>query len=63
MSICYLDNNATTRVAPEVFDEMRPWFVESFGNASSLHSLGQASADAVASGRAKIARLSKRFEC
>ncbi len=57
MSICYLDNNATTRVAPEVFDAMRPWFVESYANASSLHSLGQASADAVASGRAKIARL------
>ncbi len=57
MSICYLDNNATTRVAPEVFDELRPWFVESYGNASSLHALGQASADAVASGRAKIARL------
>ncbi len=57
MSICYLDNNATTRVASEVFDAMRPWFVESYANASSLHSLGQTAADAVASARAKIARL------
>ena len=57
MSICYLDNNATTRVAPEVFEAMRPWFVESFGNASSLHSLGQAAADAVQTARTSIARL------
>ncbi|HTF87861.1 MAG TPA: aminotransferase class V-fold PLP-dependent enzyme [Planctomycetota bacterium] len=57
MSICYLDNNATTRVAPEVFEAMRPWFTESFGNPSSLHSLGQEAADAVQSARASIARL------
>jgi cysteine desulfurase len=57
MPICYLDNNATTKVAPEVFEAMRPWFTESFGNASSLHSLGQAAADAVSTARASIARL------
>ncbi len=57
MSICYLDNNATTRVASEVFEAMGPWFVESFGNPSSLHSLGAAAADAVQVSRASIARL------
>ncbi|HUR28701.1 MAG TPA: aminotransferase class V-fold PLP-dependent enzyme, partial [Planctomycetota bacterium] len=57
MSICYLDNNATTRVTPEVFEAMRPWFVESFGNASSLHALGQDAADALAAARVQVARL------
>ena len=57
MPICYLDNNATTRVAPDVFRAMAPWFVESYGNASSLHSMGQSAADALQASRASIARL------
>src|SRR5579872_2224817 len=37
----YLDNNATTPVLPEVFEAMRPFYLEQFGNASSIHHYGQ----------------------
>ncbi|MEX0870147.1 MAG: cysteine desulfurase family protein, partial [Candidatus Spechtbacterales bacterium] len=36
----YLDNNATTKIAPEVLETMRPYFDEFFGNPSSLHKKG-----------------------
>jgi len=57
MPICYLDNNATTRVSADVLQAMLPWFGERYGNASSLHSLGQESAQALQSSRVSIARL------
>ncbi len=53
----YLDNNATTRVAPEVFDAMRPFLTEVYGNPSSAHSLGKAMLCAVESAREQVASL------
>jgi cysteine desulfurase len=38
--VVYMDNNATTRVAPEVLEAMLPFFSELYGNPSSMHSFG-----------------------
>ena len=53
----YLDHNATTPVAPEVFDAMLPWLREQHGNPSSSHVFGQRAAKAVAAARAQVASL------
>ena len=53
----YLDNNATTPVLPEVFETMRPYFGEYFGNASSIHHHGQEARAAVEWARDLVARL------
>lgn len=53
----YLDNNATTPVLPEVFEAMRPYFVERFGNASSIHHHGQETRAAVERSREAVAQL------
>jgi cysteine desulfurase len=55
MRIVYLDNNATTPVVPEVFDAMRPFLTEHFGNPSSSHRLGDRPASAVRDARARVA--------
>jgi cysteine desulfurase len=53
----YFDNNATTPVLPEVLDAMRPWFGESYGNASSIHHHGQEARAAVERARESVAAL------
>lgn len=53
----YLDNNATTPVLPEVFEAMRPYFTERFGNASSIHHHGQETRAAVENARDSVAQL------
>src|SRR5258707_2065732 len=53
----YLDNNATTPVLPEVFEAMRPFYLEEFGNASSIHHYGQHARAAVERARASVAAL------
>ncbi len=53
----YFDNNATTRVAPEVFDAMKPFLDESWGNPSSAHSVGRVAVSAIADAREHIAVL------
>ena len=53
----YLDNNATTRVAPEVLNAMQPYLSEFFGNPSSAHSLGREMKRAVEQSREQVASL------
>lgn len=53
----YLDNNATTRVAPEVLEAMKPYLGEYFGNPSSAHALGREMKRAVEHSREQVARL------
>jgi len=57
MKRVYLDNNATTRVADEVFEEMRPWFTEEYGNPSSMHSYGDRAGKAARKARERVAAL------
>jgi cysteine desulfurase len=53
----YLDNNATTRVAPEVFEAMQPYLTDVYGNPSSAHSMGQQMKAAVERAREQVAEL------
>ena len=53
----YLDNNATTQVAPEVFEAMRPFLTELYGNPSSAHEFGRRMRAAVEHARAQVAEL------
>ncbi|HEX5883044.1 MAG TPA: cysteine desulfurase NifS [Pyrinomonadaceae bacterium] len=53
----YLDNNATTRVAPEVLDAMKPYLGEFFGNPSSAHTLGREMKRAIEHSREQVASL------
>jgi cysteine desulfurase len=57
MRRAYLDNNATTPLLPEVLEAMQPYFIEQFGNASSIHHHGQQTRAAVERARESVAKL------
>jgi len=57
MKHVYLDNNATTRVWPEVAQAMQAYFTDDFGNASSIHYFGQRAKAAIDEARGHVARL------
>ena len=57
MKKMYLDHAATTPTDPRVVEAMLPYFSDSFGNPSSIHSLGLETRTAVAEAREKVARL------
>jgi cysteine desulfurase len=56
-SVYYLDNNATTRIAPEVVEAMLPYLTEQWGNPSSAYTFGKKAGHAVAEAREKVAAL------
>jgi cysteine desulfurase len=57
VSQVYLDNNATTRVLPEVVEAMLPFFSEFYGNPSSIHRFGGQVGQRIAEARAQVAGL------
>jgi len=57
MNIVYLDNNATTRIAPEVFDAMLPYLTDSYGNPSSMHTFGGLLSKDIEKARKQVAAL------
>lgn len=57
VELVYLDNNATTKLAPEALAAMMPFLTEFYGNPSSVHRFGQRSRQAIDEARARIAAL------
>ena len=53
----YLDNNATTQVAPEVFAAMQPYLTTAYGNPSSAHAFGRGMRTAVETAREQVTEL------
>ena len=53
----YMDHSATSPVDPEVFEAMKPYFVESFGNASTLYKLGREGKKVMETARKQVASL------
>ncbi|MEN6592168.1 MAG: cysteine desulfurase family protein, partial [Methanobacterium sp.] len=53
----YMDHSATSPVDPEVFKAMKPYFLDSFGNASTLYSLGREARKAMEDSRKMVASL------
>jgi cysteine desulfurase len=57
MKTIYVDNNATTRVSESVLEEMLPFFRESYGNPSSMHTFGGSVAADITKARERVASL------
>lgn len=57
MKTIYFDNNATTRVADEVFEEMKPYFCGLYGNPSSMHTFGGQIGRKIREARERVAGL------
>jgi cysteine desulfurase len=57
MQRIYMDANATTPLLPEVLEAMRPFLLEQFGNASSIHQEGQQARSAVERARGSVAQF------
>lgn len=57
MKVIYVDNNATTQVAPEVLEEMLPYFNEYYGNPSSMHTFGGMVEHKIVEARERLAKL------
>src|ERR1019366_4113355 len=57
MNLCYLDNNSTTPLLPEVLEEMLPCFSQSFGNPSSIHGCGRRALAHMKRARERVAAL------
>lgn len=57
MTPIYLDNNATTKVAPEVMEAMLPFFTELYGNPSSMHTFGGQVAQKIKKAREQVAAI------
>ena len=56
MKRIYMDNGATTRVTEPVFEAMKPYFCEIYGNPSSAHNFGYVSRHAIDAAREQVAR-------
>ncbi len=56
-AVVYMDNNATTKVAPEVVEEMMPYITEYYGNPSSMHNFGGQVGRVIEGARKRVADL------
>lgn len=57
MKTIYFDNNATTKVAEEVLEEMKPYFCQFYGNPSSMHTFGGRISSKIQQARQQVANL------
>lgn len=55
--VIYFDNNATTQIAPEVFEAMKPFLTDLYGNPSSMHTFGGQVEHYIRSSRESVAKL------